>query len=78
MGAPKLTERQRGVLGAMLRRKEPVGSENSGSVLHALHLKGLVRVHHNSAPGYTFYTWTLTDEGRAVAEQQQKSAGCHQ
>lgn len=37
-----------------------VGSGADGSVLRALAAKGLVIQHFNSAPGYTYYTWTLT------------------
>lgn len=67
MNTPRLTERQRDVLGSLLRRKEPVGSEDNASVLKALRSKGLVQIHYNSAPGYVYYTWALTAAGRVVA-----------
>ena len=29
--------------------------------------RGIARRHHNSAPGYIYYTWTLTEYGKRVA-----------
>ena len=59
MAEIKLTERQQQVLDDLRRINEPVGSGYDGSVLRALAKKGLVIQHHNSAPGYIYYTWTL-------------------
>lgn len=54
----KLTDRQKDVL-EYVRSSGPVGSGCDGSVLRALEAKGLVIRHHNSAPGYVYYTWTV-------------------
>jgi hypothetical protein len=54
----KLTERQQEVLD-YVRRCGPVGSGYDGSVLRVLAKKGLVNQHHNQAPGYVYYTWTV-------------------
>ena len=59
MAEQKLTERQQRVLNDMRLIGEPVLSCYDGSVLRALEKKGLVTRHHNSAPGYIYYTWTL-------------------
>jgi hypothetical protein len=57
----KLTDRQQQVLDD-LRKYGPTGSGSDGSVLRALAKKGLVSQHFNQAPGYTYYTWTATEE----------------
>jgi hypothetical protein len=61
----KLTARQREVL-AYLQWARTVRSSSDGSILRALAKKGLVMQHHNTAPGYVYYTWTLTEAGRAI------------
>lgn len=63
-----LTSRQKDVMLYVLCAKV-VGSGGDGTVLRALEHKGLVRRSHNSAPGYVYYTWSLTDAGTAVAKQ---------
>lgn len=60
----QLTLRQRDVL-AYLKAAGVVSSGHDGSVLHSLARKGLVQQHHNSVPGYVYYTWTLTEAGKA-------------
>ena len=64
----RLTERQRDVL-RHLSYAGVTGSGYDGSVLHALAAKKLVMQHHNQAPGYVYYTWTLTDAGKAAAQE---------
>ena len=64
----KLTERQRAVL-AHLRAVGCTGSGHDGSVLRALERKGLARQSHNSAPGYVYYTWSLTEQGTKETNQ---------
>ena len=58
-----LTERQKDVL-EYVRSSKVVSSGSNGSVLRALAKRGLVDQHHNSAPGYVYYTWTLSEEGK--------------
>lgn len=56
----KITLRQLEVLNH-LKECGVSGSDSEGSVLRSLESKGLVLRHHNSAPGHTFFTWTVTD-----------------
>ena len=46
-----------------VRTAKVVGSGYDGSILRALARKGLVTQCHNTAPGYVYYTWTLTAAG---------------
>ncbi len=62
-----LTTRQRATL-EYLCTSQPVRTGDDGSVLAALEAKGYVTRHHFSQGQSTYYTWTLTDEGRLVAE----------
>jgi len=68
-----MTQRQKEVLD-YVRRCKVTGTGYDGSVLWALQRKGLVRVSHNSAPGYVYYTWTLTDAGQALADANYAAA----
>lgn len=61
----KLTPRQTSVL-EYLKAAQVISSDHNGSVLRTLESKGLVGRHHNSAPGYVYYTWTLTEKGKQL------------
>lgn len=58
-----LTSRQQEVLDFLAQIGGPCESGSDGSVLRTLARKGLVTQHHNTAPGYVYYTWTLTAAG---------------
>jgi hypothetical protein len=60
----KLTYRQQQVLD-YVKRVKVCSSGNDGSVLRALEKKGFVLRHHNNAPGYTWYTWTLANQSQS-------------
>jgi hypothetical protein len=62
----RLTARQIEVLAFLDQIRAAVESGHDGSVLRALARKGLVIQHHNSAPGYVYYTWTLTEAGKQI------------
>jgi hypothetical protein len=63
MQQQKLTQRQADVL-SYVRSAQVVGSGHDRSVLEALERKGLVLRSQNSAPGYVYFTWSLTAAGR--------------
>jgi DNA-binding PadR family transcriptional regulator len=70
----KLTTRQIEVL-LSLSQFTVAGSGTDGSVLHSLARKGLVIQHHNSAPGYVYYTWTLSAAGKSELAARREQLG---
>ena len=74
MARERLTLRQVSVVDD-LRISLVMSSGVLGSVLKALEAKGIARRHHNSAPGYIYYTWTLTERGKRIANDIVRGRG---
>ena len=65
-----MTERQKDVL-SYLKTGGVATTGHDGSVLNSLAKKGLAHKHYNTAPGYVYYTCTLTATGKALAAEIQ-------